>query len=376
MAAGARVLVVDDVEEMRMLIRRALTSCGYEVDVAATLAEARGMGPGGYDAVLIDAHIGAERGIDLIEALRSADPATARRCLVMSGGSADALPDGVGFLAKPFQRTELIAAVRRLHQPDAAAPDRLAATGQSPGARPAARPGSSEQADGRRRPEAARDQAWQLLELTRRVRARERHELIDFLHDGPIQELAAATLDLQMMSQPDPPGTARTAPGGAVQEQLDAAARSLRWLVDGNWPFLAPETQLGAAIQQRTAWLLATPASVRTGGPAAGLDPAEVSVVADCVEMMLLGILTAGQPAHADIAVQTEERLHKIELAVTSATGNGQPAADAASAQTALDALASALGASAHVVPCGPGWRARLVLRRQAGPPTTCPNAT
>jgi CheY-like chemotaxis protein len=52
-----RVLVVDDVEEMRVLIRRALGARGYAVDVAGTLAEARGMDPGRYDALLIDAHL-------------------------------------------------------------------------------------------------------------------------------------------------------------------------------------------------------------------------------------------------------------------------------------------------------------------------------
>ena len=37
-----RVLVIDDMDEVRTLIRRILSEGGYEVDVAATLAEARG----------------------------------------------------------------------------------------------------------------------------------------------------------------------------------------------------------------------------------------------------------------------------------------------------------------------------------------------
>ena len=72
-----RVLVVDDVAEMRTLIRRVLSADGYQVDVAATLAEARSLDPAGYSAILVDAHLGSEHGIDLVEELRTADPAAA-----------------------------------------------------------------------------------------------------------------------------------------------------------------------------------------------------------------------------------------------------------------------------------------------------------
>jgi DNA-binding response OmpR family regulator len=82
-----RILVVDDVAEMRTQICRALTACGDEVDVASTLAAAREMDPGGYDAVLVDARLGPERGLDLVEALLSEDPA-AVGCLVMTCGAA------------------------------------------------------------------------------------------------------------------------------------------------------------------------------------------------------------------------------------------------------------------------------------------------
>ena len=110
-----RVLVVDDLDEMRVLIRRALSANGYEVDVAATLAEAQGMDLAGYDAVLVDAHLGSGRGIDLIETLRSQDPAAAGRCMVITGGAAD-VPEGVPVLAKPFRVSDLLTAVRALQQ--------------------------------------------------------------------------------------------------------------------------------------------------------------------------------------------------------------------------------------------------------------------
>src|SRR5712671_4300040 len=93
---------------MRILIHRALSTSGYQVDVAATLAQARAMDPAGYDAVLVDAGLGPDRGMDLIESLRSEDPA------------ADTIPAGVARLTKPFKLAELLTAVHALHQVPAA----------------------------------------------------------------------------------------------------------------------------------------------------------------------------------------------------------------------------------------------------------------
>ena len=111
-----RVLVVDDVAEIRTLIQRVLSADGYQVDVAATLAEARGMQPAGYAVVVVDSHLGTESGIDLIDELRSADPGAACRCLVITGDQADA-SSGLAFLAKPFRAADLLDAVRALPHP-------------------------------------------------------------------------------------------------------------------------------------------------------------------------------------------------------------------------------------------------------------------
>ena len=69
---------MDDNEQIRGLIRRALSRDGYQVDVAVSVSQARLMSPGGYDALLVDARVGTERGADLIDELRAADPAAAR----------------------------------------------------------------------------------------------------------------------------------------------------------------------------------------------------------------------------------------------------------------------------------------------------------
>jgi len=343
------------------MIRRALGSRGYQVDVAATLAEARAMDPSRYDAVLVDAHLGADRGTDLVEELRSADPATARRCLVMTGGTADTLPHGVAYLAKPFQLAELIDAVRALHESANARPavhQVAAAAVASTHPRASMLPGGDQRC-------AEEPRGWQLLRLTRRLRARERHELVDFLHDSPIQELTAVTLELQMMSRSMPP-----APNfDTVLQRLNAAAGSLRWLVDGPWPFVEPETRLAAALQQRTAWLLAEPVTVDADEQAAGLGPLEVPVIVDVVELMLLGIVTANPAPRAHVTVRTDEHLITIELILMSTGGTDNAIGDPVTAQAALDGLASALGASVQTRLSGQRWTAEVVVHRQAGMP-------
>ncbi len=118
---GPRVLVVDDTDDIRALIRRALAGQGYEVDVAASLAQARALDPAGYDLLLVDAHLGADLGTDLIVELVADDPAAAGRCLVITGGGTGGLPRGVASLPKPFRPDDLISAVRALQEPDPAA---------------------------------------------------------------------------------------------------------------------------------------------------------------------------------------------------------------------------------------------------------------
>ena len=354
--------MVDDVDEIRVLVQRALSAQGYQVDVAATVTEAFRMDPSGYDAVLVDAHLGAERGNELVEALRSEDPAAARRCLVLTGGSADELPQGVAWLAKPFQADELIDAVRALdHRPHSAPPP-----GRRPGPAPDAR--AQPAPPGGLQPSAAEPRTWELLGLTRRVRAHERGELVDFLHDGPIQELTALNLDLQMMSRSAPEDAA---PGlNAVMRRLNAVAESLRWLIDGNWPFHAPETRLTTAIQQRTEWLLAAPATVDSmdaDGQPGDLGPAVVPVIVDIVEMMLMGLVPSEPPVRARVGVRARDPVIEIELTLTPAAEDHHVIAPAA-AQAALDKLASALGASAHLGLSGPQLEARISLRRDAAP--------
>ena len=79
-----------------------------------------------------------------------------------------------------------------------------------------------------------------------------------------------------------------------VLSQLDMVAGSLRWLVEGNWPFLQPEDRLAVSLQQRTAWLFATPITLDTGERASRTGASDVPAIVDIVELMLLGIVDAG----------------------------------------------------------------------------------
>jgi DNA-binding response OmpR family regulator len=352
-----RVLVVDDLDEMRVLISRALSADGYEVDVAATLAEAQGLDPAWYDAVLVDARLGSGRGIELIETLRSQDPAAARRCLVITGGATGTLPEGVPVLAKPFQLSDLLAAVRALQQPVAVTkPGEPAAVSADPDIQlPALVP------QARHQPAVGDPQVRQLLSIVRRLRERERRGLIDFLHEGPIQELTAASLELQMMQRSASPSPALRV--DFLQRQVDAASGSLRWLVDELWPFLPCETDLTEAIHQRTAWLLAAPATVDDDIRPAGPGAIEVPLIADVVELMLLASEAATASAQAHIAVRTDERLIHIDLSLTSVQDD-DTIGDPATAQASLDGLASALGASMQTDFSEQHWRVRLAVRR------------
>jgi CheY-like chemotaxis protein len=360
-----RVLVVDDVDEVRVLIRRVLQTDGYQVDEASSLDEARAMSPGGYDAVLVDAHLGEERGIDLVDELRSADPAAAGRCLVITGGALDALPDDIACLVKPFQRGDLLEAVRALRKPGAGGP-----AGQPAIVIPAAAPRPT--AEGLpdqphrataspERPPRVWPRTWQLLDVSRQRRARERLGLTDFLHDGPVQELTAATLELQMMQRAAPDGQARDLDG--VLHRLDAAARSLRWLIGGDWPPAPPEANLAAALRQQTAWLLATDMIVETDQALAGSDAAEIPVIADVVELLLLATVPPGLLVSAHVAVRAEESAIGIDLTVTPAEDD-QAIGDPGVARESVDALAAALATGAQSDLGERRWRVHLALRR------------
>ncbi len=106
------VLVVDDEPAIRLLCKVNLEIDGYEVREAATLEAARAHLNGDVDVVLLDMHVGNERGEVLLEELRERQIPVA----VVTGstdlGAIASRADAV--LGKPFTIEELEATVARL----------------------------------------------------------------------------------------------------------------------------------------------------------------------------------------------------------------------------------------------------------------------
>ena len=107
------VLVVDDEPAIRLLCRVNLELDGYEVREAATLGEARTELAGGVDVVLLDMHIGVERGYALLDEIIAAGIPVAivtgsTELEAIAGTGADAV------LGKPFTIEDLVATVARL----------------------------------------------------------------------------------------------------------------------------------------------------------------------------------------------------------------------------------------------------------------------
>jgi len=360
---GARVLVVDDTEVVRRMICRALSAGGYEVDAAATFTEASALDPACYDALLIDVNLGAHRGTDLLDVLRSKDPAATGRCLMMSGGLMDGLPAGVARLAKPFKVEELLDAVRALGEPRAPGGlggEAVLTTGS--GAAALGSPQPDENRSGARGPAPA----WQLLDIVRRVRAQEQEELADFLHDGPIQELTAMTLEVQLLRRSLPPASLSSRSAETlehIQQQLDVATSALRRLMDGFPPFARPEDSLADAVRQRTARLVAEPLGLDIGAAATALRPSEALLVADILELVLRGTVAAAA-ARVHAKIWSDENLIQLEVTVADVAAGRQAVVDLAAAQAWLDRLASALGARAHCGLSGQQWRASLTIDR------------
>jgi len=341
-----------------VLIRRVLEAGGYEVDVAATLTEARSMSPGSYDAVIVDAHIGTERGIDLVAELQAQDPAAARKCLMVTGGTRDMIPPGVAYLAKPFKPDQLRGAVRGLHGPAIRADEQPAGLITADPAVFTPAPGPPDNS----RLAAARSEVCELLGITRSLRRRERHALADFLHDEPIQEITAAILELHLMRR-----SATFGQGQALDsalQRLDAASGSLRRLVETDSPLARPATGLAAALRGQTGWLLAAPITVGTSQPALG-GP-ETLFIADVVELVLLALVPVGLQALAHVTTRADESMIRIELTVTPAAEDEAISGPDAT-QTALNRLAFALGADVDSELCERQWRVRLALARPSG---------
>jgi two-component system nitrogen regulation response regulator GlnG len=114
MAAHGHVLVVDDDQSLRLLCRINLELDGFEVTEARSLDAARAA-LDGVDAVLLDVHVGAENGIDLLDEVKRDRPELP---VVLLTGESGLPPEARGradaVLSKPFEIGELTETMARL----------------------------------------------------------------------------------------------------------------------------------------------------------------------------------------------------------------------------------------------------------------------
>ena len=116
------LLVVDDEERIRTLLRRVFENEGFSVDTAASGTEAVALAGRGHDLVVLDLMLPDMDGTEVLTRLLTADPA--RRVVVLSavpeiGSRVQVLDMGaLDFIPKPFAIAELLARVRaRLREP-------------------------------------------------------------------------------------------------------------------------------------------------------------------------------------------------------------------------------------------------------------------
>jgi CheY-like chemotaxis protein len=130
----AKILVIDDEEDIRYVLKEVLERAGYEVDVAADASEGMDLlRANGADMVITDIIMPGTDGVQTVYDIRMEFPNT--RVIVISGGGnvtpmeyepsaisttaylASATAAGADLaLTKPFERDELVNAVKGLLQ--------------------------------------------------------------------------------------------------------------------------------------------------------------------------------------------------------------------------------------------------------------------
>lgn len=137
---GARVLIVEDEENLARFIELELVHEGYEVSKAGDGRSALSLAlSGDYDLVLLDVMLPQLNGFEVLRRLQNEKPTpvimlTARDSVMDKVAGLDA--GAVDYITKPFAIEELLARIRvalKVHRPGAAAPAGGAAAGPASG---------------------------------------------------------------------------------------------------------------------------------------------------------------------------------------------------------------------------------------------------
>jgi hypothetical protein len=300
------------------------------------------MAPAEYDAVLVDRRLGSEQGTTLIAELIAVDPGLASRCLLMSGSLLD-VPAGVTALAKPFLPRQLLDAVGALCGTEPAAGRNAGAEGGSSAPAPLSAPARESTASAR--------PAVTPLGMSGLLRERERAEVADVLHDGPVQALTSVVLGLHLIREQLP--ATQTQLLDSVAGQVSEAASSLRGLIGRLSPPWLGEP-LAEIIRNQTAWLLAAPPVVDIRPPADGMSQKTARLAAEVAELALF--LASGAPAsdgqlpNGRIRVLKTELTLDIETTISWAAGaprddDARISADTAWRESLSGEMESVLGA-------------------------------
>jgi two-component system, OmpR family, phosphate regulon response regulator OmpR len=115
------LLVVDDDERLRDLLRRYLSESGFRVTVAADAREARAnLASFAFDLIVLDVMMPGDSGLDLTRELRAGDrnpriPVLLLTAMAEPEDRINGLEQGADdFLAKPFEPRELVLRIRNI----------------------------------------------------------------------------------------------------------------------------------------------------------------------------------------------------------------------------------------------------------------------
>lgn len=118
MSNPSRILIADDERSIRLMLETGLMLNGFEVTSVRSGREAReAASSGAFDAILSDVYMPDGGGLDLVDALRAADPKIPIVLMTAQGSlqvAVDAVTRGAtDFIGKPFDISAVVALLRR-----------------------------------------------------------------------------------------------------------------------------------------------------------------------------------------------------------------------------------------------------------------------